>query len=165
MTAKTDFFENKLTDVVWRGQILVVGDKQLQWVTTAGAPAAVSPTYYIGLLKVAPTDSTAGTEISGGSYARQPLVASLSNMAGTQSAGSTTASSGINATTSNNAAITFTGMPDTTGANAVVAYGIYDAVSGGNLLEYADLTGGPIQASAGATMSFAAGALTLQEDN
>lgn len=165
MTAKTDYFENKLTDVIWRNQILVVGDKQLQWVATAGAPASAAPTYYVGLLKVAPTDSTAGTEISGGSYARQPLAASLTNMAGTQSAGSTTASTGTNATTSNNAAIQFTGMPDTTGANALVAFGIYDAVSGDHLLEFAALTGGPIQASAGATLNFAAGTLTIQEDN
>lgn len=165
MTAKTDFFENKLTDAIWRAQPLVMGSVQLQWVATAGAPAVSPPTFYIGLLTVSPTDSTPGTEITGGSYARQPIAASLANMSGTQSAGSTTASTGANATTSNNIAVTFTGMPDTTGANGLVAFGIYDALVGGNLLEFAALTGQPINASAGATLAFAAGALTLQEDN
>lgn len=159
MSAKTDYFENKLTDFLFRAQTLVIGGSTATW--------SAAPTFYIGLLKVAPTDSTGGTEQTGGSYARQPIVASLANMAGTQAAASTIASSGTGATTSNNAAITFTNMPDTSisGTNGTVAFGIYDAVSGGNLLEWALLTGQPILASAGATLTFAAGALTIQEDN
>jgi len=156
MTAKTDYFENKLTDFLFRGQTLVIGGSTATW--------SAAPTFYIGLHTTSPTDSSAGTETSGGSYARQPIAASLANMAGTQSAGSTTASTGTNATTSNNNVITFTNMPDTSTVG-LVSFGIYDAVSGGNLLEYAALTGQPIKASAGATLTFAAGALTIQEDN
>lgn len=165
MSAKTDYFENNLTDVIWRAQGLTVGSSKLCWCATA--TAIVAPTFYIGLFKVAPTDSTAGTEHSGGSYARQPIVASLANMAGTQAAASTTASTGTNATTSNNAAVIFTNMPDTSisGTNGSVAFGIFDAVTAGNLLEYAALTSAPILASAGATLTFVAGALTIQEDN
>ncbi|MGZ8172565.1 MAG: phage tail fiber protein [Methylobacter sp.] len=158
MSAKSDYFENKLSDVLWRGQSLTIGSATLSW--------SEAPTYFLGLLKVAGSDSSAGTEISGGSYARQPLAASLANISGTQSAGSTTASSGTDGTVENNNVLTFADMPDTTGANALVEFGIYDAVTGGNLLERAVLNGGtPVQASAGATLTFAAGTLTLQEDN
>lgn len=158
MAAKTDYFENKLSDVLWRGQSLTIGSSTLSW--------DAAPTYYVGLLTAAGSDSTAGTEISGGSYARQPLLASLTNVSGTQAAGSTTASTGTDGTVENNAVLTYTGMPDTTGVNALVEFGIYDAVTGGNLLERAVLNGGtPVQASAGATLTFAAGALTIQEDN
>lgn len=154
MSSKTDYFENKLTDVLWRGQSLTIGANTLSW-----SPAA--PTFYVGLLTAAPTDATGGTECTGGSYARQAIVASLANMAGTQSAGSTTASSGSGGVTSNNSAITYTNMP----ACSAVAFGVYDAVSGGNLLEWGALTGQPIAISAGATVSFNAGQLTIQEDN
>lgn len=155
MSSKTDYFENKLTDVLWRGQSLTIGAATLSW--------SSAPTFYIGLLTTAPTDSTAGVEVTGGGYARKPITAALANFAGTQAAASTTASSGTGGTTSNNAAITFDTMPDTT-TTTVKAFGIYDAVSGGNLLEYASF-GSAVAASAGATMSFAAGALTIQEDN
>jgi hypothetical protein len=58
-------------------------------------------------------------------------------------------------------------MPDTSisGTNGTVAFGIFDAITGGNLLEYAAITGAPVLASAGATLTFAAGALTIQEDD
>jgi len=159
MSSKTDYFENKLIDFLFRNQTLTIGSAVATWST--------APVFYIGLLKVAPTDSTAGTEHTGGSYARQPITASLTAMAGTQSAGSTTASSGTNGTTSNNASIVFSDMPDTSisGTNGSVAFGIYDAVTGGNLLEWALLTSQPILAATGATLTFAAGNLTIQEDN
>jgi hypothetical protein len=115
MAALTDYMENKLIDWLFRGQSFT--------------PPA---TLYIGLLTVVPTDSTAGTEVTGGSYARVGVAGSLANWAGTQSAGSTTASSGTGGTTSNNGAVTF---PSPTGSwGSVVAFGFYDASSGGNLL-------------------------------
>jgi hypothetical protein len=157
MGSKTDLFENKLTDFLWRGQQLTMGGVTATW--------SEAPTFYIGLFKVAPTDSTPGTEVSGGSYARRPIVASLASMSGTQGAGTTEASTGVNATTSNNAVIAFTNMPDTTSANALVGFGIFGSLTGNDLLEYAPLIGAPISASAGATLSFAAGALQIQEDN
>ena len=154
MSSKTDYFENKLTDVLWRGGTFAVGAATLAW-----SPSA--PTYYVGLTTAASSDNAAGTEVTGGSYARQPLAASLANMAGTQAAGSTTASSGTGATTSNNAVLTFSGMP----ACTLVGFAVYDAASAGNPLEYAALTGQPIAVAAGATVTFAAGQLTIQEDN
>ena len=84
--------------------------------------AYTSPTtVYVGLFTSNPDEDGSGTEVSGGSYARQ--------------SGSFTVS-GNTATT--NAAIEF---PTATGTWGTVTHiGIYDAVSAGNLLAYAALT-------------------------
>ena len=84
--------------------------------------AYTSPgTVYVALYTVAPTDSTTGTEVSGGGYARQ-------------SAGFTT--SGNEAT--NTAAVEF---PTATAAyGTVVAVAVLDQASSGNMLAYASLT-------------------------
>lgn len=146
MAAFTDYFENKLIDQIFRAQAF-------------SFPA----TLYIGLLTAAPSDSSAGTEVSGGSYARVAVTCSLANWAGTQSAGSTIASSGTGGTTSNNGAITF---PAPTANWTVVSHlGIYDALSGGNLLMYAALTVSKTINNGDAAPSFAAAALTAQIDN
>lgn len=84
--------------------------------------AYTSPsTVYVGLFTSSPSEDGSGTEVSGGSYARQ-------------SGAFTT--SGNTATTS--AAIEF---PTATAAWGTITHiGIYDASSGGNLLAYAALT-------------------------
>jgi hypothetical protein len=146
MGAKSDYLENKLIDFIFRGQ--------------SYTPPA---TLYVALLTAAPSDAGGGTEVSGGSYARVGVTASLANFAGTQSAGSTTASSGTGGTTSNNGAITF--PAPTANWGSVTHWGIYDASSGGNLLYYAPLTTPKTINNGDAAPSFAAGALTVQEDN
>lgn len=87
MGMMTDYVENKIVDWMFRGQ-------------TFTPPASL----YVGLLTAAPSDSAAGTEVTGGSYARVAVAGSLANWAGTQGAGTTVASSGNTATTSNNGA-------------------------------------------------------------
>lgn len=121
MSAMSDYLENKLIDQIFRGQ-----------------SAPTTTTLYVGLLTAAPSDSGGGTEVSGGSYARVAVSSSLSNWAGTQSAGSTVASSGSSGQTSNNGAITF--PTPTAGWGTVTHFGIYDASSGGNLLFFGALT-------------------------
>ena len=121
MSAMSDFLENKIIDQLFRGQA-----------------APTTTTLHVGLLTTAPSDSGGGTEASGGSYARVAVTSSLTNWAGTQSAGSTTASSGTGGQTSNNAAITF--PTPTAGWGTVTHFGIYDAASGGNLLFWGALT-------------------------
>jgi hypothetical protein len=144
--ALTDYAENKTVDALLRGQSL-------------GAPA----TWYAALYTTCPTDASAGTEVSGGSYARVAITASLANWAGTQSAGSTTASSGTNGTSSNNASITF---PAPTASWGVVqCWGLMDASSSGNLWIYSAL-GTPKTINNGdAAPYFPAGAATFQIDN
>lgn len=79
-------------------------------------------TTFVGLYTVAPNDGGGGTEVTGGSYARQPLSV-------------TTASDGV---VTSDADVTF--PQATANWGTVVAVGIHDAATSGNLLMYTDLT-------------------------
>jgi hypothetical protein len=153
----SDFMENKLIDFLFRAAALT-------GISTATAAAATGPaTLYIALFTTTPTDSTGGTEVSGGSYARVSVTSALTAWAGTQSAGSTSASSGTSGTTSNNNAITF--PAPTANWGTVTGFGILDATSAGNLLFWAALTTSKTVNNGDAAPSFAAAALTVQLDN
>ena len=146
MAAFTDYVENKLVDWFFRAQ--------------AFTPPA---TIYIGLHTAAPSDSSSGTEVTGGSYARVAITSALANWAGTQGAGTTAASSGTNGTTSNNAALTF---PTPTGNwGTITHFSGWDASTNGNILFYAALTQNKAVINGDPAPSFAAGALTFQVDN
>ena len=145
-TALTDYAENKVVDALLRGQAL-------------GAPA----TFYVALYTTCPTDSTAGTEVTGGSYTRVAVTSSLANWAGTQGAGTTTASSGTSGTTSNNGVITF--PAPTANWGVVTCWGLLDASTAGNLWIYSALTVNKTINNGDAAPSFAAGAATFQVDN
>lgn len=152
MSAFTDFTENKLIDWLIRAQAIGI--------TGATAAAGTGPaTVWISLFTVAPTDSTAGTEVTGGSYGRVAVTSSLANWAGTQGAGTTTVSSGTGGQTSNNNAITF--PAPTANWGSVVAVGMHDALTGGNLLMFGALTTAKTINNGDAAPSFAAGSLTF----
>jgi hypothetical protein len=104
-------------------------------------------TAYIALFTVAPSDSSGGTEVTGGSYAR---VSSAGKWA-TPSAGSV----------ATNAAITF--ATASAGWGTVVAFAVMSASSGGSVLMWGDLTVSKA-VNNGDTASFASGAITLTED-
>lgn len=82
-------------------------------------------TYYLGILTATPTESSAGTEVSGGAYARQaitfaePVEGDPSSM-------------------TNSAVIEF--PTATAGWGTVVAWGVYDALTDGNLAWYGTLS-------------------------
>jgi len=139
--ALSDYLENKVVDYLLRGESFT-------------APA----TAYVGLSTSACSDSSTGTEVTGGSYARASVTSSLANWAGTQSAGSTTASSGTGGQTSNNAAINF--ATPSAGWGTVTHWFISDSSSSGNLLFCAALTVSKT-INSGDTVSFAIGALTI----
>jgi hypothetical protein len=105
MAEFTNYLENKILDHVLNNE------------------SFTSPTtVYVGLFTTAPTDTTSGTEVSGGSYARQVLSVS-------------TASDGV---VTSDADVTF---PQATASwGTIVALGVHDALSSGNLLMYTDLT-------------------------
>lgn len=156
MAAMSDFLENKLTDWLFRGQAIGI--------TGASAAAGTGPTsLYVALLTAAPSDTGGGTEVTGGSYARVAVTSALANWAGTQAAASTIASSGSSGTTSNNGTVTFPAPTATWGS--VTHFGIYDALTAGNLLIYGALTAAKTVNSGDAAPSFAAAALTFQIDN
>ena len=105
-----------------------------------GTTSYTMPTTYLALYTVAPTDSTSGTEVSGGSYVRKAI--------------SFNAASGGSA--SNSANIDFSGMP----AATVVAVAVCDALTSGNILIYGTLTTSrTIQA--GDTLRISSGDLVL----
>ena len=121
-------------------------DLVLDWLLTAGS--ATRPTaWYVALYTVAPTDTGGGTEVSGGSYVREAITFSVS---GTSPA-----------TATNSADIEF---PEAT-ANwgTVVAAGVFDASTGGNLLAYSNLTTSKA-VSTGDVLRFNAGALDITLD-
>jgi len=107
--------------------------------TTYTKPSAV----YVGLFTVTPGEAGGGTEVSGGSYARQAATF------GAASSGATT----------NNANIDFTGMP----AATTVAIGIFDASTSGNMLLYGALTTNKTT-DAGDTLRIATGSLSVSID-
>lgn len=145
-TVLTDFAENKSIDALLRAQSL-------------GAPA----TWYIGLDTTSCTETGGGTEVTGGSYARVSVTASLANWAGTQSAGSTVASSGTGGTSSNNGAITFPAPTANWGTINSVSF--WDASSSGNRWICITLTAAKTVNNGDAAPSFAAAALSVQIDN
>ena len=100
----SDYLENKVLDHVFGG-------------TSYTAPA----TLYLALYTVAPTDTGGGTEVSGGSYARQSCAFTVSGNLAT-----------------NTSAVEFTAATASWGT--VVAVGVMDASTSGNLLAYGNLT-------------------------
>lgn len=122
MTAMTNYLEDKLVKHVFM------------------SVAYTDPTnVYMGLYTLLPTDlGTDGTEVTGGSYARQVI---------------TFAAGADLGTVSNSVALAITNMP----ACTVVGLGIFDAVTAGNCLVY-----GPLAT----TRTLVAGeTLTLDIDN
>lgn len=144
MAALSDYLENKILDHVLRA-------------VSYTAPA----TTYVALLTAAPSDSGGGTEVSGGSYARVGVTSGSGGWTNTQNSG-TGASSGTDGTIENAATISF--PTPSAGWGTVTHFGVYDASTSGNLLFYAALTASKT-INSGDSVSFAAGALSLQIDN
>ena len=139
MAAMTDYLETALINHIFRG-------------TAYTGPGTI----YVGLLTAAPTASTTGTEVTGGSYAR----VGVSTAGGTNWA----ATSSGNGTTSNVNAVTWASAP-TASWGVVTHFALYDAASAGNMLFYGALSASKTINNGDAAPSFAAGALTVQIDN
>jgi hypothetical protein len=89
-----------------------------------GTTAYTKPTVYLALFTTDPTEAGTGTEVSGGGYARKTITFNASS----------------NGSSSNSADVLF---PAATGSWGTVSHiGLYDALTGGNLLWH-----GPLSAS------------------
>jgi hypothetical protein len=110
-----------------------------------GGSAYTAPsTLYVALYTSAPSDTGGGTEVSGGAYARQTGAFTVS---------------GTNPTTAtNSAAIEY--PTATANYGTVVAVGILDASSSGNLLAYSTLDASKV-VSSGDVFRFNAGDLDI----
>lgn len=91
----------------------------LQWALTSGSPTRPSA-WYIGLFTAAPGEAGGGTEVSGGSYARQTVAFTVSGNLAT-----------------NGAAIEWPTATASWGTITHVA--VFDALTSGNMLVYATL--------------------------
>lgn len=100
-------------------------------------------TLFIGLYTVAPTDSTSGTEVTGGSYIRKAC----------------TFDAAVSGATQNASDVDFTGMP----AATTVAVAVHTAVTGGTMLMYGTLTTNKTT-DAGDTLRIADGDLDISID-
>ena len=127
MAGFSDYLEDKVLDHVFGGNAYT-------------APG----TLYVALYTVAPTDTGGGTEVTGGSYARQSGAFTVSGTNPTQA--------------SNSAAIEY--PTATANYGTVVAVGIFDALTSGNLLAYANLTASKV-VSTGDVFRFNAGDLDV----
>jgi hypothetical protein len=105
MAAMSDFLENALINATLRN-------------TTYTSPADV----YVGLFTTDPTDDGSGTEVSGGSYAREIA----------------TFAAPSNGSSSTNADVQFPQATDNWGT--VTHFAIFDALSSGNMLYHGILT-------------------------
>jgi len=104
---------------------------------------------YVGLFTVAPTDAGGGTEVTGGSYARQVYQPTDANW--------TPPSTVRNA--SNKVAITFPSPSAPWGT--VCCFGVWDRLTGGNLLMYGPLTEELVVNSGDPAPSFPIGAIQV----
>lgn len=131
--SKSNFLEDKLNDHVLGATVYT-------------APATV----YIALYTVAPTDAAGGTEVTGGAYARAAVTNNVTNWPAS--------AAGLK---SNGTVVTF--ATATANWGTVVAFGILDALTAGNLLYWADLTLSKA-VNSGDTASFPVGDIDVTED-
>lgn len=133
----------------------------LGWIK--GTSVASSPvTLYIGLFTTNPGDTGTGaapadgTEATGNAYARVAVTSA--------SGWSAITASGTTQTLSNSGTITFPQATGSWGGSGVMAWGIWDAATVGNLIAWGALTGAPVTISNGFTPSLAAGQVALSLD-
>ena len=127
----SDYLEGKIIDHIFR-------------TATFTKPSNI----YVALYTAAPTDTGGGTQVTGGSYARVAAGPADANWAAPVSG---------NGVTSNLTAITF--PTPTANWGTVVAFGIFDASTGGNLLVWGMLTASKTINNGDAAPSFAIGSL------
>jgi hypothetical protein len=112
----------------------------LDWVLGVGTPTRPTTPLKVALVTANGTDTAAGTEVTGGSYARQNLAVAAA----------------VGGATSNSADLSFTGMP----AATVVGVEIWDSAGTPVRLWYGPLTASRTVA-AGDELVLSAGSLTL----
>lgn len=124
-------------------------DRVLNWLK--GTTFAAAPTtLYLGLYTTAPDDTGGGVEVSGNAYARQAITfGAITNVANGPD------------TMSSNADILFpAASPGAWGT--IVAVGLFDASSAGNMIMWATITNVTINATE--QLKFASGNVTATED-
>lgn len=139
----SDVYEKKVLDLIFRNDN-----------ASATEPLGLDDTnVWIGLFTATPSDTGGGTEVTGGSYARAAVART--------GAGFDAASGASPAETANTGEVEFPTATELWGT--VTQFGIFDAVSGGNLIFWGDVLEAKI-VGVGDTVSYAAGTLTVTAD-
>lgn len=133
MSAMTNYLEQKLLDYIFNGS------------------AFPSPSTYLALFTAAPGEAGGGTEVSGGSYAREIVNA---NGGAAPDWNLAVSEGGGGYLVDNNDDVTFTTATASWGT--VTDAAVMDAVSAGNMLVYGTLTASKTVGN-GDTFKFAAG--------
>lgn len=136
----SDYLANKFIDLFFRAQAFT-------W------PA----TLYFAAYTAAPNNAGGGTEVAAIDYSRPSLVPSLTSLSGTQSAGSTTASTGTGGVILNNAVLNYPTPSSSWGS--VLAEGIKDAATVGNLLFWGAIS--PKTVGIGAPLTHAISSISI----
>lgn len=137
MSALSNYLEQKLLDLVFNKQ------------------AYSAPDTYVALFTDDPTDAGTGTEVSGGSYARELV----DENGGSSPTWNMAAVDGVGYVVDNAANIEFTQATGSWGT--ITHFGIFDAVTSGNLLFHGALDAS-VAITTGQTFRFAAGDLDLR---
>lgn len=133
MGSKSDYLENELLDHVLGGENYI-------------RPATV----YIALYTVTPTDAGGGTEVAGASYERKAVTNNSTNWP-----------AAAGGSKSNGTLIEFVTAEE--GWGAIVAWGIFDALTGGNLTWWGAVTTEK-EITEGDIATFPIGDIVLTED-
>jgi hypothetical protein len=140
----SNFLENKLIDHILRA-------------TAYAVPTAI----YVGLFTTPSSDAGPGTEVSGGGYARVQVGPGLASWSATQG-GTAGASSGTGGMSANVADITFPAPSANWGT--ITHFGLFDAVTGGNMLMQTALAVPKVVNSGDQAPKFPAAGLTVTLD-
>tara|TARA_R110000764_G_scaffold227597_2_gene317795 strand:- start:11360 stop:11761 length:402 start_codon:yes stop_codon:yes gene_type:complete len=133
MSNLSDYIENKIADDLF-----------------GRTSYTIPSTFYLALYTVAPTDTGGGTEATGGSYARVTVTNNTTNFPSAVGGLKKLATEAV--------------FPTATGSwGTIVAVGLLDAASGGNLVLHGTLTASRTIAT-GDSPKFAADTLTVQFD-
>lgn len=116
----SDYFSNKLIDLVWRGM-----------------PFVMPSSMHLRLMTALPANAGGGTEVSGAGYGRISVPSTMAAWSGTQGPGTSSASTGTGGRISNNTDLVLGDPTAPWGTVAGMAFN--DAPSGGNLLFWAPL--------------------------
>jgi len=132
-------------------------DQQIQKLLFSNTAYTIPGTWYVGLSTTTPSQGASAnfTEPVGNGYARVSAANNSTNWVPVASPPAT------GYTMQNNAALNF---PSATGSWGTVTYfGIFDALSGGNLVGFGQLSA-PQSVASGVAPSFAVGALTVSNN-
>lgn len=145
MSALTDYAEAKILDFLFRGTI---------WLQRP-------PTLYFGLLTAEPSDTTPGTEVAAGGYARVSKPANTTNFGGLNRTASTDPLIQHGGIMANGVAIAF--PKATANWGTVTHIAVYDAASAGNMILWKALNS-PAPVSINEVLTFAVGDLQFSFD-